>query len=290
MDGRRHSDVLSRAMAEPPDIFAHDDFRAFLRSYYAHRKAQGRGFSLRSFSRQAALQSSNYLKLVMDGDRNLSAPMAERFAAACGLRGPAAEYFCELVAYGQAETAAERERAYRRLSSFRRFRDVYPLERAHEAYHAQWYIPAIRELAARADFRADPKWIARTLLPAISARQAARALEVLSELGFLVPDAQGNLRQAHALLETSDRPLGHHLVKFHRTMMERASEALDRVPRAEREIASLTLCLSAAQLAGLKQRLEQLRHELLHEYVSGPDATRVVQLNFQLFPLSVEEK
>jgi uncharacterized protein (TIGR02147 family) len=277
-------------MAEAPDIFAHDDFRAYLRSYYTHRKAQGRGFSLRTFSRQAGLSSSNYLKLVMDGDRNLSGPMAERFAKACGLRGPAADFFCELVSYGQAETAAERERAYRRLSSFRRFRDVYPLDRAQEAYHAQWFIPAIRELAARPDFRADPKWIGRTLLPSISARKAAQALDVLRELGLLVEDEHGALRQAHALLETTDRPLGHHVMKFHRTMMERAAEALDSVPREQREIASLTLCLSPAQLGGLKQYLQRLRRELLQEYVSGPDATRVVQLNFQMFPLSVEEK
>jgi uncharacterized protein (TIGR02147 family) len=277
-------------MPDAPDIFAHDDFRAYLRAYYAFRKKQGRGFSLRTFSRQAALQSSNYLKLVMDGDRNLSAAMAERFAKACGLRGPAADYFCELVAYGQAETAAERERAYRRLSSFRRFRDVYPLDRAHEAYHSQWFIPAVRELAARSDFRADPKWIARTLLPAISARKAAHALEVLRELKLLVEDEQGTLRQAHALVETGDRPLGHHVVKFHRTMMERAAEALDTVPREQREIASLTLCLSPTQMGALKQHLERLRRELLQEYVAGPDAKRVVQLNFQMFPLSVEEK
>ena len=276
-------------MAKSPDIFEFDDFRAYLRGYYAYRKQLGRGFSLRTFSRQAALTSSNYLKLVMDGDRNLSGAMAERFAKACGLRGPAAEFFCELVAYGQAETAAERERAYRRLSSFRRFRDIYPLDRAHEAYHSQWFIPAVRELAARPDFRADPKWIGRKLLPPISTRQATQALEVLRELKLLVEDEHGALRQAHPLLETSDRPLGHHVVKFHRTMMERAAEAIDRVPREQREIASLTLCLSGAQLGALKQHLERMRRELLQEYVSGPDATRVVQLNFQMFPLSVEE-
>jgi uncharacterized protein (TIGR02147 family) len=277
-------------MLEAPDIFAFDDYRAFLRAYYAYRKAQRRGFSLRTFSRQAELTSSNYLKLIMDGDRNLSSSMAERFAEACGLRGKQAEFFCELVAYGQAETATERERAYRNLGSYRRFRSVYPLDRAHEAYHSQWYIPAMRELAARADFVADPHWIGRTLLPAISARKAAHGLKVLRELGMLVEGSDGKLRQTHELVETPDQPLGHHVVKFHRTMMERAAEALDVVPREQREIAALTLCLSESQLQTLKERLSQLRSELLHEFTSGPDATRVVQVNFQMFPLSVQEK
>jgi uncharacterized protein (TIGR02147 family) len=277
-------------MPPAPDVFAHDDFRTFLRAYYAHKKAQGRGFSLRVFSRTAGLTSSNYLKLVMDGDRNLSPEMAERFAVACGLTGPAAEYFVALVALGQAKGHAERERAYKQLKAFRRFRQVHPLDSVYEAYHAHWFIPAIRELAARRDFRADPKWIASTLMPAISARQATQALNVLRKLGLLVEDESGTLRQAHALVETPDRPLGHHVVRFHRAMMERAAEAIDLVPREQREIASLTLCLSDRRMDELKAQLARLRDELLHEYTADADARRVVQVNFQMFPLSIEEE
>lgn len=275
-------------MAAPPELFEFDDYRAFLRAYYAHKKQAGRGFSLRAFSRKAALTSSNYLKLVMDGDRNLSFPMAERFASACGLSGPRASYFVELVALQQAKTQAERERAYERLRTLRGFRQVHPLDDEYAAYHAQWYIPAVRELAARRDFQADPKWIAVRLLPAITARQAARALKVLSTLGMLVP-AGGTLRQAHALVETPDKPLGTHVVRFHRVMMERAAESIDLVPREQREIASLTLCLSDTQLGLLKAELTRMRAELLRKYTAGADAKRVVQLNIQMFPLSIEE-
>lgn len=270
-------------------MFAFDDYRAFLRAYYAQHKAAGRGFSLRAFSRRAGLTSSNYLKLVMDGDRNLSPEMATRFASACGLEEEAGEFFCELVALGQAKGHAARERAYQRLKSFRRFRQVHPLDDAYEAYHAEWYIPAIRELAARRDFRADPKWIAATLLPAITSRQAAHALSVLEKLALLVRDADGCLRQAHALVATPDRPLGHHVIRFHRTMMERAAAAIDLVPREQREIASLTLCLSPSRMGALKRRLEQLRAELLHEFTADADAVRVVQLNLQMFPLSIDD-
>ena len=277
-------------MAAAPDVFAFEDFRAFLRAYYAHKKALGRGFSLRVFSRKAGLTSSNYLKLVMDGDRNLSPEMAERFAEACDLTGQAAEYFIALVTLGQAKGFAERERAYKQLKTFRRFREVHPLDEVFEAYYARWYIPAVRELAARRDFRADPKWIASTLMPAITARQATQALAVLQKLGLLMADASGNLRQAHALVETPDRPLGHHVARFHRAMMERAADAIDIVPREQREISSLTLCISARRMRELKAHLGRLRDELLHEYTADADAKRVVQLNFQLFPLTIEEE
>ena len=287
------SDGAARAMLNPvptvpraPEVFAFRDFREYLRAHYVHQKAHTYGFSLRAFSKRAGLRSSNYLKLVMDGDRNLTPEAAARFAAACGLRGQAAEYFCELVAFGQAKHADERARVYERLKRFARHRQVHRLDAAQEAYHAQWYIPAIRELCARADFREDAKWIGRTLRPHVAPRDVEQALAVLERLGSLKRDAGGRLRQAEPLVQTPDGPLSHHVVSFHRAMMQRAAEALDSVPRQEREIASLTLCLSEPQLSELKQRLERFREELLHVFQSDADARRVVQVNLQMFPLS----
>lgn len=103
------------------DVFAYLDYRAFLRDYYRARKAAGRGFSYRSFSRRAGLKSPNYLKLVVDGARNLSTDMAERFAAACGLNADEQRYFVDLVAYCQAASAADRKRYYARLTGIKRY-------------------------------------------------------------------------------------------------------------------------------------------------------------------------
>jgi uncharacterized protein (TIGR02147 family) len=271
------------------DVFAYRDYREFLRAYYAQGREAGRAVSLRSFSRRAGLRSPNYLKLVMDGARNLTSGAAVRFASAAGLRGEAAAYFCELVQFNQAKTALERGRAYEQLRRFPRYRKVHKLDAAQEAYHSAWYLPAIRELIAHRDFRAEPKWIAKQLTPAISPREAQRALDILVELQLAARDEQGQLRQAEPLVETPDGPLGHHVISYHRSMLERAAAALDSVPRAEREIAALTLCISEPQLSELKQRLEQFRDELLHVYGTSRDATRVVQVNLQMFPLSAKE-
>src|SRR5690606_35829004 len=111
------------------------------------------------------ISSSNYLKLVIGGKRNLSVSMASQFAKACGLQGTAADFFCELVAYNQAATSAERNRHYERLVRFRPFREIRKLESAQAEYHSTWYLPAIRELCRRTDFREDPKWIAGQLEP-----------------------------------------------------------------------------------------------------------------------------
>ena len=156
------------AKDEEIDVFDYLDYRAYLRDFYAHQKATKKSFSFRSFSRKAKLSSPNHLKRVMEGDRNLTAEMASRFAKACGLGDEEAEYFENLVAFNQARTTAERSKAYAKLTGFRRYRQAHKLDVAHAAYHATWYLPAIRELAARADFEADPAWIAKRMVPSIT--------------------------------------------------------------------------------------------------------------------------
>lgn len=273
-------------MAADIDVFAYLDYRAFLRDYYNARKAAGRGFSYRSFSRRAGLKSPNYLKLVVDGERNLSAEMAERFAQACGLKGDESRYFVDLVAFGQSANLSERNQHYARLTGYQRYRNAHKLDLAHAAYYSAWYMPAIRELASRADFRADPQWIAEQLWPAITPSEAARSLDTLLDLGLLVKDERGVVSQADALLSTGPETRGLHIASYHRAMMERAMQSIDLVPAAQRDISSLTLCLGEAGLRAFKERIQRFRKELLELSALETKPEQVVQINFQLFPLS----
>jgi uncharacterized protein (TIGR02147 family) len=271
------------------DVFGYRNYRAFLRDFYKRGKAN-KTLSLRSFSQRAGLRSPNYLKLVMDGDRNLTPQVAIQFTNACGLKGEAADYFCDLVVFNQARSALERARAYERLRKFSRYRKVYRLDDAQARYHSRWYIPAIRELVVRKDFQDDPKWIARTMLPNISPKEAADAIKILCELGLLVRDKNGRLTQNEPRVSTADGPLGHHIVSYHHAMLERAADALERVPREDRDIASITLCLSQEKMQELKKHLERFRIEIIDLFEPDENPERVVQVNFQMFPLTAKKE
>jgi uncharacterized protein (TIGR02147 family) len=142
-------------------------------------------------------------------------------------------------------------------------------------------------------FIEDPKWISRKLKPSISTRQAEHALSVLSRLGLTSRNDAGKLVLNEPVVSTGDeKPLGHHVATFHRTMLERAAEALDHCSRDEREIAGLTLSVSRRQLADFKRRLYEFRQELVQIAVDASKheaPTDVVQINFQLFPLTEQE-
>jgi uncharacterized protein (TIGR02147 family) len=243
------------------DVFRYLDCRLFLADFY--RAGKGRGFSYRRFSRAARLRSPNYLKLVIEGQRNLTPEMAERFASACRLKGDAAEYFVELVRFNQAASDAERNQAYRRLSSFQRYRQAQRLELAHAAYHANWYVPAIRELVGSPGFREDAEWIGRRLLPPISARRAAQALESLLTLGLIERKESGELAQRAAVVSTGAQTAHMHIGNFHRAMLRRAAKAIETVPAARRDISSLTLRVRESSIPQLKTRLARLARRRL---------------------------
>jgi len=268
----------------PIDVFRHHDYRAFLAAYYQAKKP--RGFSYRSFARAAGLGAPNYLQLVINGRRNLTPAMARRFAETCGLTKDAASYFVALVAFNQAGDNEERQARYRELASFRRYRRAQKLELAEAAYHSTWYLPAIRELVLSPAFRDDPAWIAATLRPPIKESEAQQALDTLLELGLLERDASGKLSQKARLVSTGAETKGLHITSYHAEMMRRATVAMTTVPAAERDISSLTLCLGPEGLATLKARIQALRRELLELSEGEAAPSQVVQLNFQLFPLS----
>ncbi len=269
------------------DVFQYLDYRAFLRDWYAGVNRAGRTFSYRAFARRAALKSPNYLKLVIDGSRNLSKPMAERFGRACGLDDEALSYFVDLVSFNQANTQLERNQGYARLTSFRKYRQAHKLDLAHAAYHSAWFIPAIRELAASRAFSENPEWIGAQMMPPISAGEARRALDVLFELGMLAR-TDGKIVQSDTLVSTGPETRGLHITSFHQVMVERAIASIDIVAPEERDISSLTLNVGEDGLRRIKARIQRFRRELLDLSELEDDPRRVIQVNFQLFPLSAE--
>lgn len=269
-----------------PDVFTYLDYRLFLRDHYEFAKAR-RSLSYRGLARRSGVRSPSFLKHVIDGHKNLAPETASRVAAACGLEGDAADYFQRLVKFNQARDTDSQRFAYEQLQGFARWRRIHALELARDAYFARWYIPAIRELAASDAFVDDPRWIAQQLKPRIKASEAALALRTLVRLGLLMRDREGRLRQTEAIVSSGRETGSIMLAQFHRAMMERASAAIDAFAREERDLGALTLCVDEEGLAKLKARLQEIRRELLlEEPALAGKRTRVVQINFQMFPLT----
>ena len=146
-----------------PQVHRYLDFRKFLGDWFTAKKQLNPKFSHRMFARLAGQKSPSLLHHVIRGDRNLTAFTTEAFARAMKLPASEAAFFGLLVKLGQATTDEERNEAWERIAATRRFREARTVEGAGFEYLSHWYYPAIRELALRPDFVADPDWVAERL-------------------------------------------------------------------------------------------------------------------------------
>ncbi|WP_373046773.1 TIGR02147 family protein [Vulgatibacter sp.] len=277
-----------------PSVYDFLDYRQYLRAWYDAEKARLPAFSYRYFARKAGFASPNFLKLVIEGDRNLSLDSVDRFLEVLKLPEHEAVFFRDLVSWNQARNLAEKNLLFERVIASKRFQEWRKLDASRLEYLRHWYYPAIRELAAHPDFEADPDWIGPRLLTRISREEILRALRVLEDLGLLERDAGGKLGRGERTLSTGVRVQGDELKvtakTFLRQMMEQASEALDAVPAALRDVGAITVAVKPETVAELKERIQRFRREMLERCDQDDGASEVYQVNIQLFPLTRKPK
>jgi uncharacterized protein (TIGR02147 family) len=144
----------------------------------------------------------------------------------------------------------------------------------------------VRELVVAVDFADDYRKLGAMVVPAISAAEALKSVELLARLGFIRKNDQGRYEQATATLTTGPRVRSVAVANYHREMMKLASESIERFEPDARSITCLTLGVSEETRAILVEKVRQFRKELLAIAEAEKTPQRVVQVNFQVFPLS----
>lgn len=272
---------------EPPNVFDYLDFRAFLRDWFAARVAADPTFSKRKFVRMAGRTSPGLFGDVVDGDRKIGPETAAAFARAMSLGRTEATFFESLVRFGQATDPVDRRNAWERILGTRSFRALRRIEGDSYAYLTSWWIPAVRELAARPDFHADPAWIAARIRPEITEVQAREALATLGSLGMLKEDEHGVPRPADAVLTTPHEVESMAVHAYHKGMLGLAADAIDRFPATDRHLLGATLSVPTRLVSVLKAELDAVQERIL-ALADGFDdpAEQVIQVELALFPLS----
>lgn len=270
-----------------PVLYAFLDHRLFLAEWFAWKQSTNPRYSYRVFARAAGIGNPSLLKLVCQGSRNLTPGTVPGFARALKLDREAARFFELLVKLERASDPGERNRLWSRIAATRRFREARRLEADSFTYLSHWYIPATRELAGRADFRADPEWVAAALRPAIKLAEARRALDVLCSLGLITVDEQGGASPADGSVVTPHEIARLAVANYYRGMIGLGAEAVERFDGTQRHLGAVTALVSRELLPRLKAEVAAFTERILDLADSEEAEGEVVyQLNVQLFPLS----
>lgn len=261
----------------------------------SYLKATKPQFSYRYFSRIAGFSSPNFLKLVAEGQRNLSPKSIAKFAKGLGLDQEEQEIFETLVLLGQAQTDAERNRYYLRLRRKSVGTAAARMEEAQYRVYSLWYALPIREMLTLPDFQEDPEWIGQRLRPPVPAADVEKAIDLLLEVGLIVRnEASRELEPSDPHISTGPKVRSLAVRNYHRAMLDLAAKSLDGVPLERRDITALTVRLSEARYQQVRAHIAKFRKELLEiiDEQKLSDVTEqqdVYQVGFQLFPLTRED-
>jgi uncharacterized protein (TIGR02147 family) len=273
------------------DIFNYSDYRAFLKDYFAFKKAESKRFTFSLFAAVTGFASPSFLKLVMENRKNLTKPSVLKIARGLRMRKKPAQYFEDLVFFNQAASLEDKSYFLDRINEYRRKNRPEKLLPREYDYLAQWYHCVIREMIDLAGFREDPRWIAEKLLYTVKIEDITGSLKFLEEKGFIGRDESGRLVKKDKTIATGDIGQQEMLTTivraFHRKMISFAEESIRKQPKAVRNTSDTTLSLSAASYEIAIKRIEQLRMELLEIAKSDDNADRIYQLNINLFPFTV---
>jgi len=270
-----------------PDIFGYNHHRAYLKDMYEFLKKSNKGFSYRVFARMAGIKSYNYLKLVIDGKRNLSTKMIQAFSKALKLTRSEEEFLTNLTLFNQSQDSSSKNTYFGKISKAKRFREIKELEADQYEYFSKWYFSAIRELISLPDFKEDSGWIAGRLMGQVTPAQVEVAIDCLLRLQLIERGSNGRLKLSSGNIASAPEVKSLALFSFHEQMIQRGLHALNHLDADTRDISSITLALTPDEIKSIKKMILQFRRRTLsHFEADRPKGCQVVQLNFQLFPLS----
>ncbi len=267
-------------------IFSYIDYRVFLADFYNHKKQTTRYFSYRYFAQHSDIKSPAFLKEVIDGKRNLTPPMIDKFAKSLDLNKKESLFFRNLVLFNQARTANEKQEHYSVLLSMGDYVQEFQLSADHFSYFESWYHSIIRELVCLHDFKDNFSLLGKAVRPAISTRDAEKSVQLLLRLKLLVKQPDGTYAQSNQAIVSNDEMVALARRSFNSAMLERAKEANESLPTTKRNISSMTLGISPVCYDVLLTELAAFKERVKTIVTRDEHSSQVYQFNFQLFPIS----
>lgn len=284
------------AVATKPELSVYTDFRQYLKDFFEYKVQQHKdsfgSYSYKTFSAAADIKSPNYLKLIIEGERNLSPATVRKFARAMSLDKRETEEFALLVEYGQAMDPLEKNRHLRRLSEYRMKKKVKTGEVRADALlnSPNWAAWVLNAMADQKNMSFALDSLRERLQGIIKEDDLRKALEMLFKNGSLIRDeATGEVRKGVANAPAQDEIPTELIRKLQAELIYLGMESLLYGKPQDREFGSLTVCLTEGEFEKLKFELRHLRKRIYKDALMAREkekGDRVFQLNIQLFPLT----
>ena len=265
-------------------LFEYLEYRDFLRDHYDYNKQRHPFFSYRYISGKTGLDASFYVK-VLQKQMHVSVRAIPRLAEFLKLNKRETDYFGLLVRFNRAKQKDRTRQYFEKLIELREPR-INTLEAAQYEFFSKWYYVAIRELLNHYGFSGDYAALAAKLRPSITVSEARRAVALLEKLSLVKKRADGAYALTDQFVTTGESWSSIAIENFQREAMDLARTSIERIHKKDRETSTVTLSISRKCFDAMKDRLREVRKELLEMARLDEKPDGVFQVNFQIFPLT----
>jgi uncharacterized protein (TIGR02147 family) len=267
-------------------LFNYTDYRLFLADYYKWHKENTRGFSHRLMAGNLGFTSPNFLKLVIDGERNLGRKSLDKVCRGLCFTKQESEYFAYLVFFAQARNNVDKNYYFGLIASLRTRKNVFTLKLDQHEYFSEWYHPAVRELVEGKSEPLDYNVLSSTVGKKISPARIKKSVELLLRLGLLRLNDDNVFVHVSPLLNTENEIQTVAIRRYHKGILGIAQQALDEVPPEQRENSQVTIKISPEAFGTIKKRIQEFRDELLQLVANDRAGSGIYHVNFQLYPIA----
>jgi uncharacterized protein (TIGR02147 family) len=272
------------------NFFESLDYRDLLKEVCERKKSENSFFSYRWLSKRTGIASTGFISLVLAGKRNISNDLALRLCEALKFNKRESSYFTLLVRHNQTDNPQEKKKLFEELLSLRPT-NARSIQADQQEYFNKWYYAAIRELISITEVSDNYKQIAEILVPQITAQEVRDAVELLVRLGLVYRDEHGIYKRADTLLTAAGSSIDPSAIrKYQSDTMDLAKNALYSLEKELRDISTVTLSTNKEGMDQIKSRIEQCRTDIMAIARKSTGSDRVIQMNMQLFPLTVHER
>ena len=125
-------------------IYNYTNYREFLLDFYLEKKAVNTSFSYQVFANKAGFKSKSFIKLVIDGKKNLTPDSTKRLQKVLKLNSKSFAYFEDLISFNQAKTNKLKNYFFEKIMGYnKRNPSRLVMQREYEFY-SKWYHNTIR--------------------------------------------------------------------------------------------------------------------------------------------------
>lgn len=269
-------------------VYDFADFPSLLAGSLEWLKQANPKASLRWIAKRLGLKSHTFLLRLTRGDKVPSDELFAKFAALFGWSVDEYAYAKALLALSLATKPDERDFLLRKLDDLRR--EVPGVLLQLDAFEsiAHWYHLAVFELSRVEGFSGNVEWIAQRLGNAVSPEVVRDSLDRLLRLGLLRDAGDGRIERAVSAFTTPNNVPSAAIRSFHSQMLDRAKDALDAVPLAQRYFFGHTMPVDRSKLALAQDLIIEFRARF-HKLMESKNPDSVYHLAVQFIPLTAPD-